>query len=330
MAASREPRCNAGNRMSRVLEEELDEDDFYKTTYGGFNEEEEDGDFEHEMEDSADEVDSDFDRSEDDEIKSEEEDVDKPKPRKKGIITKAYKEPATKKQTKTPSSTISSRSGTRITVENKSKKRTLDSSLDCPMRKSSRKSTATNSLMTIMRQKEREETDKKKKEVAKKAVTGVRRLTQEELMKLAEKTEKKNLKSLEKYQRLEANRKKVSVKKKTFDGPTVTFLSTVVPMGNEIESDKKENLSRATTPATNTFDPNKMSRNFVVFSHDSTFSETFYHKRKRPPSKAFCPVTHKPARYIDPLTKIPYYDMTAFKIIRQMYQDTIKELKASK
>jgi len=38
MAASREPRKNAGNRMSRVLEEELEEDDFYKTTYGGFTE----------------------------------------------------------------------------------------------------------------------------------------------------------------------------------------------------------------------------------------------------------------------------------------------------
>ena len=325
MAASRAPRCNAGNRMSRVLEGELDEDDFYTTTYGGFNEEDEDGDFEHEMEDSADEVDSDFDRSEDDEIKSEEEDVDKPKPRKKGIITKAYKEPATRKQTKAASGTSIPNSSTQSSADSKSKKRNLESSFDGPMRKSSRKSTATNSLMTIMRQKEREESDKKKKEVGKKPVTGVRRLTQEELLKLAEKTEKKNLKSLEKYQRLEANRKKVTVKRKTFDGPTVTFLSTVVPV-----EDSTPDKNTASPDEPNTYDPNKMSRNFVVFSDDATFDKTFYHKRKRTPSKLYCPVTRKPARYIDPLTKIPYYDMTAYKIIRQLYQDTVKELKSTK
>ena len=37
MAQSREKRVNAGNRMARLLEAE-DEDDFYKTTYGGFEE----------------------------------------------------------------------------------------------------------------------------------------------------------------------------------------------------------------------------------------------------------------------------------------------------
>ena len=35
MAAERSRRHNAGNKMSRLLEVE-DEDDFYKTTYGGF------------------------------------------------------------------------------------------------------------------------------------------------------------------------------------------------------------------------------------------------------------------------------------------------------
>ena len=37
MAATREKRSNAGSKMARLLEEE-DEDDFYKTTYGGFSE----------------------------------------------------------------------------------------------------------------------------------------------------------------------------------------------------------------------------------------------------------------------------------------------------
>ena len=37
MAATREKRSTAGNRMGRLLEAE-DEDEFYKTTYGGFDE----------------------------------------------------------------------------------------------------------------------------------------------------------------------------------------------------------------------------------------------------------------------------------------------------
>ena len=37
LVSTREKRNNAGNRMSKLLNEE-DEDEFYKTTYGGFSE----------------------------------------------------------------------------------------------------------------------------------------------------------------------------------------------------------------------------------------------------------------------------------------------------
>ena len=37
LATSRERRANAGSKMARLLDEE-EEDDFYKTTYGGFTE----------------------------------------------------------------------------------------------------------------------------------------------------------------------------------------------------------------------------------------------------------------------------------------------------
>lgn len=36
LANSREQRSTAGNRMTKILEAE-EEDEFYKTTYGGFN-----------------------------------------------------------------------------------------------------------------------------------------------------------------------------------------------------------------------------------------------------------------------------------------------------
>jgi len=35
MASTRERRTNAGNRLSRLLEDEEQDDDFYKSTYGG-------------------------------------------------------------------------------------------------------------------------------------------------------------------------------------------------------------------------------------------------------------------------------------------------------
>lgn len=44
MAASRERRGNAGAKMASLLDEE-EEDDFYKTSYGGFDETNDDGDY---------------------------------------------------------------------------------------------------------------------------------------------------------------------------------------------------------------------------------------------------------------------------------------------
>lgn len=70
MAANRERRSNAGNKLARLLDEE-EEDDFYKTTYGGFNEDEEDNDFHFVDEDAPDEVDSDFSIDENDEVISD-------------------------------------------------------------------------------------------------------------------------------------------------------------------------------------------------------------------------------------------------------------------
>lgn len=35
MAATRERRANAGNRIAKLLNEEEEEDDFYKSHYGG-------------------------------------------------------------------------------------------------------------------------------------------------------------------------------------------------------------------------------------------------------------------------------------------------------
>ena len=112
MAAGRAHRSNAGAKMAGLLDKEVDflnlfswkivenifqqeEDDFYKTTYGGFNDEGDDGDFNYNSpQEDDDVVDSDFSIDENDEVKSDPEDDEssrkKPK-RGDGVQTKAYK-----------------------------------------------------------------------------------------------------------------------------------------------------------------------------------------------------------------------------------------------
>jgi len=340
MAAQRAPRATAGNRMARVLEEELGDDDFYKTTYGGFDEEEEDNDFHSDQEDSADEVDSDFDNPEDQDDGDEDgEPVDKPKKRKKapGVVTKAYKEPKkvdaqSKQQTgKDADKTAKEKEEAK---QKKAVKRAAEKAAiqDEPMRKSSRRSTAKNSLMTTLREKEREEDEKKKKEQPKKSTVALRRLTQEELLAEAEKTEKKNLKSLENYYKLEASRKKTLTKKKTFDCPTVKMLSVITDV---VQPETRQRIPSSTSTTT-TAAPDKESRTFYIYSHDDTFEETYPWNKPpskkvclKPPGKKICPVTRKLARFTDPLTKIPYYDLTAFKAIREIYRKTLADAKSS-
>lgn len=89
LAKTRERRSNAGSRMAQMLDKE--EDDFYKSTYGGFFEEEDDQVYVSEDSES-DNVDSDFDIDERDEVIEQEEDEgDKRKKR-----TKAFREPVRK------------------------------------------------------------------------------------------------------------------------------------------------------------------------------------------------------------------------------------------
>lgn len=60
MAATRERRATAGNRISKLLNEE-EEEDIYKTLYGGFQEVEDDKDYiQNNKSDEDDSVDSDF------------------------------------------------------------------------------------------------------------------------------------------------------------------------------------------------------------------------------------------------------------------------------
>ena len=64
----------------------------------------------------------------------------------------------------------------------------------------------------------------------------------------------------------------------------------------------------------------KCSRTFITFSDEVVYRRYFPSRRKlRSVDKSTCPVTGLPAKYFDPVTRIPYASTEAFKVIRQSF-----------
>ncbi|CAH0723596.1 unnamed protein product, partial [Brenthis ino] len=377
--AHRERRSNAGNRMAKLLDEEEEDDDFYKTTYGGFQDIEEDREYVEEKE-VEDVVDSDFDIDENDEPTSDHEAEAK---EKKKVNSKAYKDPNRKKKSEKIKKTI-----TRKSKETKPKdgvekldkidKSLLDTSIE---RKSIRQSTAVKSAETLQRIKIRSELKKKKPKKVEERV-----LTQEELLEEALITEKENLKSLERFEQSEIERKKIRPIKKTITGPVIRYHSFAVPVIIDVTPENKPSvsattdiklsdiikkeecltpgdLSEAYTPITeakaeweekksdmpkidlNVVGPDEEiriedvsmkeeksskpkenvkyhERTLISFENDIkdvAFNACFPQNKPKRRRELLCAVTKRPARYIDPITKLPYRSVDAFRIIREAY-----------
>lgn len=317
LATGREKRSNAGSKMASLLEAE-EEDEFYKTTYGGFNEEEDDREYESEVSES-DVDDSDIDIDEDDEVKSDLED-DEPRKRKRGgVSTKAYKEPAQKKpkpsEPKKKPEPKKSKPPPSIQIYQSS-----------PEKKSLRKSTAERSKERAEREKERELKAKMLKEIAaQKRVTEVRRLTQEELLEEAKITEELNIQSLENYRRLELEKKSRRAVKQTQKGPVIRYHSLTMPLIDEIPDDDDDDDEMVETAHKEPVDTGeKCERTFITFTDERLVKDYFTEKVAKPPVKQFCPVTRLPAKYYDPITQTPYATLQAFKIIREAYAQQLQ------
>ncbi|XP_034612603.1 vacuolar protein sorting-associated protein 72 homolog [Trachemys scripta elegans] len=321
LAGGRAPRRTAGNRLAGLLNAE--EDEFYQTTYGGFTEESGDDEYKGDQSDSDDEVDSDFDIDEGDEPASDQDD-DEPK-RKRRVVTKAYKEPIKSLRPKKPDTAASSSQKVR---EEKSAPLELQDEVG-DSRKYMRQSTTEHTRQTFLRVQERQVQSKRKKG----GTNYDRPLTQEELLEEAKITEEINLRSLETYERLEADKRKHVQKKRKCVGPVIRYYSGTMPLITDLGV-KEENVDvegldqdmqqTAEAPQAAASPAGKCSRTFITFSDDETF-ERFFPKAKQPklPVKEICPVTHKPAVYRDPITDIPYSNIRAFKIIREAYKKYI-------
>nr|XP_008513205.1 PREDICTED: vacuolar protein sorting-associated protein 72 homolog [Equus przewalskii] len=328
LAGGRAPRKTAGNRLSGLLEaeEEEEEDEFYQTTYGGFTEESGDDEYQGDQSDTEDEVDSDFDIDEGDEPSSDGE-AEEPR-RKRRVVTKAYKEPLKSLRPRK----VSTPAGSSQKAREEKALLPLELQDDgSDSRKSMRQSTAEHTRQTFLRVQERQGQSRRRK-----GPHCERPLTQEELLREAKITEELNLRSLETYERLEADKKKQVHKKRKCPGPIITYHSVTVPLVGE-PGPKEENVdvegldpaptASALTPRAGTgpiIPPARCSRTFITFSDDATFEEWFPQGRPpKVPVREVCPVTHRPALYRDPVTDIPYATARAFKIIREAYKKYI-------
>ena len=314
LASTREQRKNAGNKMSKLLADELDEDEFYKTALGGF--EEESGDEEYASEDEeSDQVDSDFSISETDEVVDQDEDVEGKKKRKKTL----YREP--KRSKVTDKGTVSKQREKPRVVKTKAAKSSL-SSLE--RRKSTRALTVESSEMHRKRMEGKRKAGKKQVKFSQ-----IRRLTQEELLAEAKITEELNIESLKAYQQMEESKKKTKNIKAARTEAMVRFLSVSMPLIEadeereiNVEDDVSENESGLHKDQGGNSDHvgAKCSRNFIIFTDPKTFPGSYFpSKNIAMPQKAYCPVTGLPAKYKDPLTGLPYATGQAFRYIREHY-----------
>jgi len=163
-----------------------------------------------------------------------------------------------------------------------------------------------------------EEETRRRRFTKKKPRTAIKRLTQEELLAEAKRTERENLASLEAYTRLEAEKKKVKEKSHEIKGPFIRFHSVVMPLIVDINKEKSRQHTEGEEGIIKSEE--KYSRNFLVFTDTKSFPHQYFPQSKPKVAKPqFCQITGLPARYVDPITKTPYATANAFKVIRNQY-----------
>lgn len=314
LAKGRETRRTAGNLMSKLIEDEQEVDDFYKTAFGGF--EEESGDEKYATEDEdVDVVDSDFSMSETDEVVDDQADEEPLRKRKKQII-KPYKAPK-KDEDASKSNDKESEAKKRRSFENEPRE---------GVRKSTRALTVERAQATKNRFKQEKEKKTLLKQKQPRKFLDMRRLTQEEILAEAKITEEENVASLQAHQQLEADKKKTKIQKVAFKGPVIRFHSLSMPVIEVIEPLVK--VDDVEDEEVNVDSSKRCCRNFLIFTDAKNFPASYFPTKKlKVPHKTYCPVTGLPARYHDPVTGLPFANAHAFRYIRERYAMQAEEMK---
>jgi vacuolar protein sorting-associated protein 72 len=168
--------------------------------------------------------------------------------------------------------------------------------------------------------------------------------SQDELLEEAAQTEKENILSLEKFRKMELEKKKVRPSKATtYTGPIIRYHSVsmpvlqdeqktweaVAPVAEETEDTKRttRRSRMAASDAARVAEKNRCERTFVSFVSDvnnKAFETVFPAPQKKPRRSQVCPITKLPAKYFDPVTQLPYHNIMAFKILREAYYQMLE------
>ncbi|KAK4371355.1 hypothetical protein RND71_010830 [Anisodus tanguticus] len=287
---NRTSRATRGRRMTKLLDDELEEDELF-WNQEALKDEENDIEYEEEGE-AVDVFDSDFDEDEpepDEEGENEPDDRERTKKRlippgkpsakkkkKKKNLTKSEKAPQENEEAPDPSTPSEHR----------------DAHDDTEAERTIRKSTRT---AVVVKQAEREAIraalQATMKPIKRKKEGEEKKMTQEEMLLEAAQTEVMNLRNLERVlAREEEVKKRAIVHKAVYNGPKIRYIT-------------------------------KNGNGYLIIISVSNFSNETCTGLPFNPQKAVCAVTGLPARYRDPKTGLPYATKEAFKIIRQRFAD---------
>ncbi|XP_021889686.1 SWR1 complex subunit 2 isoform X1 [Carica papaya] len=286
----RAARATRGKRMTKLLDEEIEDDESF-WNQDALKEEENDDNYEEEPE-VVDEFDSDFDEDEPEPEEEAENEAEERVQTKKRLIFPG--KPVTKKKKKKKKKKVLSRlditSKDETPAEESTHPEHHDTADDAKGERVIRKSTRTS---VIVRQAERDAIQaalqatikpiKRKKEGEEK------KMTQEEMLLEAAQTEIVNLRNLERVlAREEEVKKRAIVHKAVYNGPQIRYVS-------------KDGCS------------------YLEFREGASFQSEISTTRAPYPEKAVCAITGLPAKYRDPRTGLPYATKEAFKIIRERF-----------
>lgn len=290
-------------------------------------------------------MDSDFSIDENDEPVSDNEENEPKRRKRKQVVTRFYKEPLAKnsKKQQQPSSSIKKKSPSKIVKQSKSPlDRKSSHHASHQFKKSLRKSTAAKSAATQHRILERHEAERLKPKAVK---VDERMPTQEELLEEAAQTEKENIKSLERFRRMELEKKKVRpTKGTTYTGPIIRYHSMSMPVVQDDQKrfreisttalDEAEETKRTTrrskmaaSDAAKSINKNRCERTFITFENDingKAFETFFPPSNNKQRHNLICPVTKLVGKYFDPVTQLPFHNTMAFKIIRESYYQMLE------
>ncbi|RAL51822.1 hypothetical protein DM860_010540 [Cuscuta australis] len=283
----RASRATRGKRMTKLLDEEVEDDEQF-WNQDALKEEDIDQEYEEEAE-VADVFDSDFDEDEPEPDEERENEPDERHRAKKRLIFPG-KSLGTKKKKKKPLSMLETTSGDKKDPEPSTPSEHHDASDDVEEERMIRKSTRTS---VIVRQAERDAIraalQATMKPIKRKKEGEEKKMSQEEMLLEAAQTEIMNLRNLEKVlAREEEVKKRAIVHKAVYSGPQIRYLS-------------KDGCS------------------YLEFNNGASFESEISTISLPYPEKAVCAVTGLPAKYRDPKTGLSYATKEAFKIIRERH-----------